>query len=594
MHIAFRKMDQILGSRGAFEELSDAFPISSVIYVGILFIVGGLFLTRWFTKRSLERYSNLPTVLWRPRFANYVHGKMMNVGSSITNILPKMKRMGEKKYGMFGTVYGVSTKVVHIAHPVPAHLVLGTSPITHAHQDGVVNRKQFKNERGFQLGALKRPAYNHFFNFSGQGVFTSDGEDWHRKRSSVIHSLFRGSQGSSFSDRIELEANLAADNFINEVKHKNRNDRVDELAEIDIVPILQRSTIGMIYRYITKDDFLQPLSLNDNSKAIEESSDLNEYLDAVTKIRMIILAQARSIWFLLPRWIYTYFSSMYRQEERIMDPIRKFARQACDRAKPGSPLDALRKRVSHMDKSLPNQNSISKNMLDETITLLFAGQDTSAATLSWTLHLLSLYPDCQRKLYNEVADVFNDSSCEEKKDADMKPNDYLCRSSLSRLKYLDAVIKESMRLYPVAPFVVRSLPHDIRVPESDIILSKGSFACVWIYGLHRNNHFWHRPNSFIPERWLEENLQRKDKGQKNGSYMPFAAGPRSCLGQSIGNIVLRTMLARIIHKFFVSDSRLKSEDDVLNLHKDMQAGFTVLPSGGLNLALQSRYSDVII
>lgn len=550
------------------------------------------------TKISLERYSNLPTVLWKPRFTNYVHGKMMNVGSSITNILPKMERIGEKKYGMFGTVYGISTKVVHIAHPVPARLVLGAESLSSS--SSIIGASVMgDDEKGLQLGALKRPSYNHFFNFSGQGVFTSDGKDWRMKRASVLHALFRGSQGSSFSNRIENEANNAATNFITEIKAKFKHRRKrplsefnekDFISEVDVVPLLQRSTIGLIFRYITRDDTFWTKDFSADiieNNGIKIPKGLAKYLDSVTRIRMIILAQARSIWFLFPRWVYVKFSRMFQQEEETMISIRNFAALACSRARPGSPLDVLRNRSSHNGGSPSNLGFITQDLLDEAITLLFAGQDTSAATLSWTLHLLSLYPESQQKLYDEISALSQNENDEEKK-GDIITNNYIDRKTISSLRYLDAVIKESMRLYPVAPFVVRCLPHDVPIPESNIVLSKGSFACVWIYGLHRNAKLWSNPHDFIPERWLDDTLKRQDIGQSMGAYMPFAAGPRGCLGQSIGNVVLRVILARIITEFKISDPRVNLKCSTTSLRKDMQAGFTVLPTDGLQLLLQER------
>ena len=567
---------------------------TAILLLLILTIAIGIALIRERTRISLERFSKLPTVLWKPRFANYVHGKMMNVGSSITNILPKMEKIGEKKYGMFGTVYGISTKVVHIAHPVPARLVLGAESLS----SSSMNQKQMEVplEKGLQLGALKRPAYNHFFNFSGQGVFTSDGKDWRMKRTSVLHALFRGSQGSSFLSRVENEANLAATYFISQVKDKSNNKRKrqrpqcrseSESDEINVVPLLQRSTIGMIFRYITQDETV--FSYSDSyHKSQSKPSILDQYLDSVTKIRMIILAQARSIWFLLPRWVYVQFSNMFRQEEETMASIRKLAVLACSKARTGSPLDVLKNRPSHNSGEYKKDlDNLTQDILDETITLLFAGQDTSAATLSWTLHLLSLYPQCQQKLFDEVSKVTL-SDIEEEKKADGISRRYIDRGSISSLRYLDAVIKESMRLYPVAPFVVRCLPYDVSIPDCDVILAKGSFACVWIYGLHRNKHLWHDPHEFKPERWLDDSLKQIDMGQITGAYMPFAAGPRSCLGQSIGNIVLRIMLARIVKEFKIMDPILSSKCDNKSLRKDMQAGFTVLPTGGLNVILEQR------
>jgi cytochrome P450 family 4 len=166
------------------------------------------------------------------------------------------------------------------------------------------------------------------------------------------------------------------------------------------------------------------------------------------------------------------------------------------------------------------------------------------------------------------------------------------KNMISKLPFLDAVVKESMRLYPVAPFVVRQLTHDLPVAAEEgeqqqtTVLPAGALACIWIYGLHRNPKFWNRPNAFLPERWIDPDL--KDVGQSNGAYLPFASGPRNCVGQPLAHVVLRTLLTRLVHKFDFRDERLESGSEASALLKDMQAGFTVLPSGGVMLEIRDR------
>ena len=93
-----------------------------------------------------------------------------------------------------------------------------------------------------------------------------------------------------------------------------------------------------------------------------------------------------------------------------MAPIRKFAQMACDNALAGSPLALLSLRDSHSSSVDGRCRSakVSKDLQDEAITLLFAGQDTSAATLSWTLHLLSLHPDKQERAVVEIRSVLGE------------------------------------------------------------------------------------------------------------------------------------------------------------------------------------------
>ena len=261
-----------------------------------------------------------------------------------------------------------------------------------------------------------------------------------------------------------------------------------------------------------------------------------------------------------------------------MQPIRKFSSLACREALPGSPLAKLQELPTYAS---PSGSPFSKNLLDEAITLLFAGQDTSAATLSWTLHLLSLYPAVQTKLAEEIRLVAGTL------DGDGAT---IRKKQVSDMPFLDAVIKESMRLYPVAPFVVRKLPTEVAVDDGStrLELPAHSFVCIWIYGLHRHPEFWNDPDEFTPERWLTSDDGSKDKGISNGAYMPFAIGPRNCVGQPLAYVILRVLLSHLVCKYEFRDEQLDHSGDPRKHHKDMQAGFTVLPQGGVNLTIRKR------
>ncbi len=746
--------------------LISIYVITSVLALIALVISYFIIKRRWTRKILSSGTCNLPTVMWLPKFLNYhpthddqrqqqnqqqkmksnddyCHSTKKMGSSSITNVLPRMERLNGP-YGMYATVYGISTKVVHIAHPTPARIVLtgdtdsiledqsitksstnnssgsssSSSSSNNSHTAATStshirksllslpnNKKKNNNDKkkkrkgvAYSLGAVKNPAYDHFDNLFGNAVFTADGNEWKSKRASVIHCLLRGctKDDSKESQRLEMEANRAADIFMNSalLASSSSSSSSSSSTSVNVVKLLQRSTIGLIYRFLTHDEIMNnipTLSYGDNNydstiddddstmdsttsfssqsstfnssldsqhsltattataattniatktKALKENFNkrnsnseskgsnknnplnlLPSYLEAITNIRMIILAQSRSIWFLLPRWVYKLFSPMYQEEEKEMKIIRNFASCACLNAIPGSPLHSLRSKKSHCDHHNHSSSTTSssfehanKNLLDEAITLLFAGQDTSAATLSWTLHLLSLYPDVQKNLAREVSEALCDYGLTNNDDDDKaniskgigSQSKYrnIKKKMVIKLPYLDAVLKESMRLYPVAPFVVRNLPDDLMIPSelqdgNNITLPQDSLACIWIYGLHRNKKFWHKPNDFIPERWIDPKLQQLDIGQRNGSFMPFAAGPRNCVGQPLAHVVLRIVLAKIIYVCEFTDHRLGSLRDhcrtdeeireaTLSLRKDMQAGFTVLPTGGVHLNVKQR------
>lgn len=605
---------------------STRLPLS--LYLLPLLILGALLLflgfQRYLTKQRLQR-CGIPTVYWSPRFFNYQSRSQREMlpSSTITNILPRMQRL-QGPYGMYGTVYGLSTAVVHVAHPVPALALLSASS-TSSSSSTTTRRRSSSRLQG--SGACKAPAYNHFKRFCGNGVFTADGTDWKAKRAAVAHALLRhhhGSGGSgnsgtttSWEAHVQAHAQTAARSLVQRLKRKcctttarnKQNHPLPHTADetiVNLLPLLQRTTVGFIFRYITHVDLETTLSgchtgntADDQSTASTVSShesvgeepadnDTNlwhlfqSYLASILHIRMIILAKSRSIWFLLPPWVYRWFSPMSREEDLTLRPIRQFAVLACQTAVPGSPLRRLQSLPLYQASGSDTKNNandatssimVSQNLLDEAITLLFAGQDTSAATLSWTLHLLSLAPNVQQRLADEVHATTSDDN----NNNNNKPR-----------PYLDAVIKESMRLYPVAPFVVRRLPEAVTVTGDAACATTvpaHTVACVWIYSLHRHPDFWTDPDEFRPERWLHD---PKDVGMTNGAYLPFAAGPRNCVGQPLAHIVLRTLLSELVTQFEFVDPRWRKGADTAALRKDMQAGFTVLPKDGVELIVRAR------
>jgi Cytochrome P450 len=630
----------------------------TILAVVMLLVLLRLLLQRHRARTQLQQ-CGLPVVYWRPKSlfggsydapaASHTAMSSLLRPSNITNILPRMERL-KGPYGMYGTVYGISTAVVHVAHPVPAAAILSSTTmgtaLVESKQPTNGTRRPLSRASGVATssGATKSPAYDHFKNFCGNGVFTADGDDWKQKRAAVLHVLMRstaaatgagggGAPPATFEANVERNAHDAAMRLITHLERcidqeERFHSSLPKMYKVNVVPLLQRATLGLIYRYLTHQDLptdaeLRKASFGNGDDDVIESGNgsivcgdsgqkshgvLSRYLDSITRIRMIVLAQSRSVWFLLPRWHYRTFSRMYRDEERTMGPIRSFSERACREAMPGSPLRILSRHFApycHADGS-PAENKkpssqeestipVSKHLLDEAITLLFAGQDTSAATLSWTLHLLSLHPPIQNKLAAEIATALP-------LEDNIAYSVPLTRKGLMQLPYLDAVVKESMRLYPVAPFVVRRLPCDVPVREANPIdgtsqqsslrLPKDSFACIWIYALHRNKAFWKCPNEFRPERWLTENGPDRDAGISNGAYMPFATGPRSCVGQPMATIILRSLLARLIHQFTFEDPRLIGQEATPAiadaLRKDMQAGFTVLPEGGVDLCIARR------
>ncbi|KAJ6668615.1 hypothetical protein lerEdw1_012097 [Lerista edwardsae] len=149
---------------------------------------------------------------------------------------------------------------------------------------------------------------------------------------------------------------------------------------------------------------------------------------------------------------------------------------------------------------------------EEVDTFMFEGHDTTAAALSWCIHLLANNPETQIKLHRELDEVFGDS------------DRHITMDDLKQLRYLDCVIKEALRLFPSVPFFARSLKEDCYIRGFKV--PKGADALIVPYALHRDPSSFPEPEEFRPERFFPEN----SAGRHPYAYVPFSAGPRNCIG----------------------------------------------------------------
>ncbi|XP_025265743.1 cytochrome P450 4C1-like isoform X2 [Camponotus floridanus] len=117
--------------------------------------------------------------------------------------------------------------------------------------------------------------------------------------------------------------------------------------------------------------------------------------------------------------------------------------------------------------------------------------------------------------------------------------------SLQNLSYLDRCLKEALRLYPSASFILRKTGDAVKLQS--YIVPAGTILGLNIYGVHRDPNFWPNPDVFDPDRFLPERI----KNRHPYSYIPFSAGPRNCIGQRLGLLMMKAIIAPLIHNFYV-------------------------------------------
>ncbi|XP_054930710.2 cytochrome P450 4c3-like isoform X3 [Dermacentor andersoni] len=160
------------------------------------------------------------------------------------------------------------------------------------------------------------------------------------------------------------------------------------------------------------------------------------------------------------------------------------------------------------------------------------GHDTTAMGMSWALYLIGLYSEHQELMHQELDSIFGDDQS--------RP---ITSEDLKQMKYMECCIKESQRLYPSVPFITRTCEQDVMIAGRK--LPKGADIQVGIYNLHRDPEVFPKPEEFIPDRFLPENV----KGRHPFAFVPFSAGPRNCIGQRFAMMEEKVVIANILRNY---------------------------------------------
>uniref|UniRef100_A0A182NMS8 Cytochrome P450 n=1 Tax=Anopheles dirus TaxID=7168 RepID=A0A182NMS8_9DIPT len=177
-------------------------------------------------------------------------------------------------------------------------------------------------------------------------------------------------------------------------------------------------------------------------------------------------------------------------------------------------------------------------------TIIGAGSETTANQVAFILLLLAIHPEVQSRVYGEIETVYGTSSLE------------ISSDTISAQRYLEQVIKEAMRLFPVAPLIGRETIETMRL--GDFFIPAGVTLLINILSIHRNKELWgERADVFDPDRF-DPMVYEADKGHPY-RFIPFGGGPRNCIGYRYGMFAMKIMVTQVLRKYQLS-SPLKMND----------------------------------
>lgn len=350
----------------------------------------------------------------------------------------------------------------------------------------------------------KASAYKEAALFLGNGILNSEGDFWQTQRS-MVQPAFSKSKLATFAQSMFKTTDAALD-------HLGRATDVSELSMHIALENICKFLFGRDFSAHEKvireavhfgNDFI--------SRRIQMPIKLSVYLPFVKNLRFFFHR------FELDQILYKIIDA------RLAEPATE-------------PRDLLGMLISGERENSGSQFRKGQ-VRDELITLLIAGHETTGFTLAMALWLLAVNTEIQDRLRSELIAVMS--------------NEPLTPENLNNCPLLEAVVNETLRLYPAAWIIGRRTIAD-EIFEGHI-LKKDSEIQISIQALHRNKEYWSEPDRFNPDRFLGENPEPKQKQ----AYMPFGAGPRRCIGNVFALMEMQVAIAQTLLRYnlSVSDKR---------------------------------------
>ncbi|MFC6864968.1 cytochrome P450 [Halomicroarcula sp. GCM10025817] len=332
----------------------------------------------------------------------------------------------------------------------------------------------------------------------GDGLLLSEGETWEQQRM-LANPAFSMSRLSGMADRITRHAT-------------KRIDRWDAGDVVDVEREMTRTTLDVIL------DLMMGVELSETRvRTIEE--------------QLVPLGQRFEpdpIRFAAPRWMPMpdddAFDSAVETLDSILDDIIAVREESVGTDAEG-PMDFLSILIRARDDGVESPEQLR----DEMMTMLLAGHDTTALTLTYTWFLLSEHPEAERRVHEELDAVVGDDT----------PG----MEHVRDLEYLEWVIQEAMRLYPPVYTIFREPTEDVTL--SGYPVEAGTTLMLPQWGVHRSPRFYDDPETFDPERWRPERAKQRPRF----AYFPFGGGPRHCIGKHLAMLEAQLIVAATSQRF---------------------------------------------
>ncbi|OZM71923.1 cytochrome P450 [Amycolatopsis antarctica] len=335
----------------------------------------------------------------------------------------------------------------------------------------------------------------------GDGLLTSEGELWRTQRK-LIQPAFQHKRIAAQAGVVAAEAGQLVDRLRNRIG----------AGPVDMTHEMTGLTLGVLGRTLLDSDLGDLGDLGSIGHAFESVQD-QAMFEAVTLS-------------LVPSWLPLPMQRRSRKANaELRDVVNTLVARRAERAGEDVAGADVLSRLIESTRRESDPAVGAKRLRDELVTLLLAGHETTASTLSWALYLVGRHPEVAARLREEAATVLGD-----------RPPEF---ADLRRLSYTGMVVQEVMRMYPPVWLLPR-----IALAEDEVAgfhVPAGSDVVVCPYTMHRHPDFWHRPELFDPDRFHPDHTADRPRY----AYIPFGGGPRFCVGSNLGTMEAVFTLAMI-------------------------------------------------
>ncbi|XP_024883132.1 cytochrome P450 4C1-like isoform X1 [Temnothorax curvispinosus] len=219
-------------------------------------------------------------------------------------------------------------------------------------------------------------------------------------------------------------------------------------------------------------------------------------------------------------------------------------------------------------EAFPKENFTSKQIRDIVITMLLTASESISIAMNFVIFMLANFPKVQEKVLEELLEIYGTETI---KSVPIKYDD------LQKMHYLDRVIKETMRIFPVIPIIGRQAKEDLKIGE--VILPKGTNIFIPIIKMHRNEKYWPNPLMFDPDRFLPERIK-----SQSYYYIAFSDGPRNCIGMKYAMMSMKVILATLARTFVFKVNKSVKIDEI-----KLKFSLTISTEKPLKVKLEKRY-----